>query len=82
MSNELQKDDITLPGGLGFVTMASNGIPREIKQVVANNDGSVTITVGKNIYDHYSDKSLEEINEILKTEDADFEIIEPKQLKQ
>lgn len=66
MSNELQKDDFLLPGNLGTV----NG--REIKQI-KKKDGAITITIS-DVVQKYLDKK----NNI---EDAEFEIIQPKQLQ-
>ncbi len=43
-TNEIQNDDITLPGGLGTVVVA--GVTREITQFFAKKDGSVTLTIG------------------------------------
>lgn len=79
MSNELQKDEFYLKGGIGNVYV--NGVPHEITSVENKNDGATTLTIGRSIYEQYSDKTISEITEILKTEDVEFEIIEPKQIE-
>jgi len=73
MNNELQKDDFILPGDLGNVTIANTGETRKITNLQTNNkDKSVTITLSS-VVDLY-------FNGITKTEDAEFEIIQPKQI--
>ena len=73
MNNELQKDDLLLPGNLGNVVIASTGQNRTVNKMSKNNkDGSVTITLGQ-VVDHY-------LNGIPVTEDAEFEVVQPKQI--
>jgi hypothetical protein len=74
MSKELQKDDYLLPGDLGTVTIASTGKVSKVTNMVKNkSDGSVTLTLSQ-IVDHY-------LNGVPVTEDADFEIVQPKQIE-
>lgn len=44
MSNDIQKDEYYLPGGLGSVLV--NGRRREIIEMLAKKDGSTTLTIG------------------------------------
>ncbi len=71
--HELQKDDFILPGDLGNVIIGSTGEKRKVTKISANKkDGSVTISISK-VVDHY-------LNGITVTEDAEFEVIQPKQI--
>ena len=72
MSKELQKDEYYLRGGLGAV----NGRP--ITKYVKDKD-SVTITISP--IQAYVNEGLEQFGDLPKTEDADFEIITPKQIE-
>jgi hypothetical protein len=68
MSNEIQNNDLLLPGELGVVIVAKER--RKITCVQADyKNGAVTFTIGA-LYNHFTEP-----------EDAEFEIVEPKQLK-
>ena len=73
MSNEIQKDDVILPGGLGSVTIGSTGQAHQVTAIENKSDGSVTITLGA-VVQKYLDKKAN-------IEDAEYEIIQPKQIK-
>lgn len=62
MKNEIQNNDITLPGGLGTVGIGNT--TREITKYVARNDGSVTLNIGAVVKP--------------KTQDIQYEIISPE----
>ena len=65
--NKLQKDDFILPGDLGTVNVC--GTDRKILATKSDNkNGSFTFTIGAAI-----DKEF-------KTEDADYEIVQLKQI--
>lgn len=81
MSKELQKDDIILPGGLGEVSGMVNG---EVTKMTKRKDGSTTLTIQPKeelmfVPIHKTGKVT--FGEYQAVEDADFEIIEPKQIK-
>jgi hypothetical protein len=63
--NQIQKDDITLPGGLGSVII--NGNEGEITQMFKSNEGATTLTIiPKKVIDdpaifHIDTKSLKSI---------------------
>lgn len=67
MCNELQKNESYLPGNLGAVVIASSGKVSDITEILANKDGSVTLTL-----------MPQTVHEVAGTEDAEFEIIDPK----
>lgn len=67
MSNEIQKDDVTLPGGFRNLIIHGTGVIHEIKAIESRKDGSVTLTV---TYSKEEDP-----------EEADFEVIQPKQIE-
>ena len=84
--NKLQNSDFILPGNLGSVKIASTGKVGNVTKLEKNNaDGSVTITVSTvpdpndlgngwyNGYRNFKDLWVE-------PKDAEFEVIEPKQL--
>lgn len=83
--NEIQNSEFILKGGLGEVVIASSGVSGDIIQIVSNNqDGSVTITVSPHqtieyVPNYISPKGFQ-FGEYQKFEEADFEIVEPKQL--
>jgi hypothetical protein len=68
MSKQLQKDEYYLPGDLGTFVLGGN--VRNIEHLMKHNDGSVTLTIGMTQYPKPNNN----------TEDATFEIIQPKQL--
>lgn len=71
MSNEVQKKDFILPGGLGTASIGGQIRPiTEIKK--GNKTRTVTLTFGivaKLFLDRHP------------TEDADFEVLQPKQIE-
>lgn len=69
MKNELQKNDFVLPGGIGLAKWA-DGEVREITEMTSNSDGSVTLSFAP----------IENLPEV--TEEAECEIIAPKQITQ
>jgi hypothetical protein len=72
MENEIQNSEFTLPGNLGSVLIASTGKVSNVTKVLKGKDGSTTITLSE-VVDHY-------LNGVPETEDAEYEIVEPKQL--
>lgn len=66
MSDEIQKDDMYLKGDLGTVWV--NGVEKKLSKIVYEKTAT-TITIGH---------TLEDIKPT--TEDAEFEIIPPKQI--
>jgi hypothetical protein len=75
MSNELQKDKLYLPGNLGTVRTVETNNAHNIKSVEKRNDDSVTLTLSP------AKPWCAAFIEHMQTEDADFEIIEPKQIE-
>lgn len=69
--NDLQKEDFILPGNLGTVS-DSYGNKMEITKIEKTNRSTV-ITLGQVVKEYLDQKS--------NTEDADFEVIQPKQLE-
>lgn len=65
---EIQNKEMVYPGNLGTATWF-NGQVTDITQIESNKDGSVTLTFSPR-------KNTEP-----ETEEAQFEIIQPKQLK-
>lgn len=64
MENELQNNEIYLPGDLGSIQF--NGIEREIKSVFKDKKGAVTLTIGEKItplvYKGYEIKGIKAIH--------------------
>lgn len=84
-NKELQNNEFILPGNLGTVQVAGENEARDIKAVNKSNDGSVTLTIGPAKFIAMKDGGFMDADEwmntpVEKTEDADFQIIEPKQL--
>lgn len=94
MSNELQKDDFLLPGDLGSVVI--DGVNQKVTKVVKGNGGMTTVTINANpnriiITSQPADRRNDIGNGWTNgfknfaqawqdTEDADFEIVQQKQL--
>jgi len=68
MGNEIQKDDFMLQGGLGSVTVASTGKKMNITKLINNEKDNCFIM------------TMSPIRKIEVTEDADFEVVQPKQI--
>lgn len=71
MSSEIQNNEKIISGDLGEIILDGK-VQKIIQSKSDYRNGSLTLTISQ-VVDHY-------LNGVPKTEDADFEIIEPKQL--
>jgi hypothetical protein len=78
MSNEIQKDERILPGGLGIIDGG-----QIIKAESDYQKGTLTLTVAPPPRYVTLDEVVEGyLNSKNPTEDADFEVVQPKQIEQ
>lgn len=87
MSSDIQNDEFLLPGNLGTVKVGDT-IKSISKMETNKKEGSITLTIVdemKPLKDYLQGNSstqefIQECRNISKTENAEFEIIEPKKL--